>query len=86
MRDLREREAIVNTLADAGAIGINEAMAQGLEATPSDVISACLTLTARCCAVVMRDSEPEDLRQNRDAIRQAIMQLLMATTEGETPQ
>ena len=82
MTDQRADVDRVSRLVTAALAGIKT---HSSGTTPSDVISACLTITKMAIDTVLEMSESQDLETNRTNIRAQVEVLLMATLARETP-
>jgi hypothetical protein len=82
MIDQRANGERVTQLVVAGFAGI-QSRAGGT--TPSDVISACLTMARIAIVAVLELSDPHDVAQNRKSIQAQVEVLWLETATQDTP-
>ena len=82
MTDQRADAERVTRLVTAALTGIKT---HAIGTTPSDVISACLTMTKMAIDTVLELSGPPDIERNRATIRAQVEVLLLGTLTGEAP-
>ena len=85
----KPNEATVVRLMRAASHGMAEAIRTDplcADASSAEVFSSAVSLASTAIIAVLEQSLPEDLAQNRQQVQQALMTMLMSTSNGEVPQ